>query len=69
MIRNAVSYHICPKCTRAVPAESQELFCSNDGTKLLMACPGCSGLILSPYSQFCSRCGHPYAGSAQQAGN
>ncbi|MBB5295063.1 double zinc ribbon domain-containing protein [Deinococcus metallilatus] len=61
MPRNPVSYHLCPRCGRAVPAQTQEVFCVNDGTRLLTACPGCAQPIRSPYSQFCPRCGQAYA--------
>ncbi|MFC4426426.1 double zinc ribbon domain-containing protein [Deinococcus navajonensis] len=61
MPNTAVSYHLCPQCARAVPAQSGERFCANDGTRLLDACPGCSRAILSPYSHFCPHCGHALA--------
>ncbi|WP_189010200.1 double zinc ribbon domain-containing protein [Deinococcus malanensis] len=68
MPENAVSYHVCPQCARAVPAQAGEQFCPNDGTALLKTCPGCSAPILSPYSQFCTRCARPYAGSLHSTG-
>ena len=64
----AVSYHVCPQCARALPAQSGEQFCPNDGTALLKCCPDCTAPILSPYAQFCTRCARPYAGSVHVMG-
>ncbi len=50
-------YHLCPQCARAVPAQSGELYCVNDGARLLSACPACGAAITSPYSRYCSGCG------------
>ena len=50
-------YHLCPECARAVPAQSGERYCVNDGARLLSACPGCGAAITSPYSRYCSGCG------------
>jgi predicted nucleic acid-binding Zn ribbon protein len=57
MVKELVAYRICPKCARAVPLESGEKFCSNDGTKLLEACASCQAPITTPYARFCSKCG------------
>jgi predicted amidophosphoribosyltransferase len=51
------TYHLCPKCSRAVPSGSREHFCSNDGQRLLEACPGCGRKIASPFARYCSGCG------------
>ena len=65
MATAAVSYRLCPRCFRAVPLESEELFCPNDGEKLLERCPHCAARIKSPYARFCVSCGqalgpHPH---------
>jgi hypothetical protein len=57
MVKERIAYRICLKCARAVPLESNEKFCSNDGEKLLEACPSCQNPITSPYARFCSSCG------------
>ncbi|MFC4638829.1 double zinc ribbon domain-containing protein [Deinococcus hohokamensis] len=68
MSKTALSYHLCPQCARAVPAQSGELFCANDGTKLLTSCPGCARAILSPYWQFCPLCGRALASASVPGG-
>ena len=60
MVKELIAYRICPKCARAVPLESQEFFCSNDGTKLLEACASCQAPITTPYARFCSSCGSEF---------
>lgn len=55
-----VHYHLCPRCFRAVPEAAKEVYCPNDGTLLLTACPNCNAPITSPYSHFCVACGHAY---------
>jgi predicted amidophosphoribosyltransferase len=57
MQNTEATYHLCPKCLRAIPSGSQEHYCSNDGQKLLEACPGCARKITSPFARFCSGCG------------
>lgn len=54
----AVSYRICPVCSRATPSSAGETYCPNDGAKLLQACPGCGAAIGSPFGEFCSACGN-----------
>ncbi|CAN5570810.1 hypothetical protein BH24DEI1_BH24DEI1_14480 [soil metagenome] len=54
-------YRLCPRCFRAVPEAAGEVYCPNDGTRLLAACPACSAPITSPYSRFCVRCGDDFA--------
>jgi membrane protease subunit (stomatin/prohibitin family) len=51
------TYYICPQCDYFSNARLQEKFCSNCGTRLLMACPGCQSTINNPYAKFCSDCG------------
>ncbi len=53
----SVAYKLCPRCFRAVPLESEELHCPNDGEELLERCPHCAARILSPYAHFCVKCG------------
>lgn len=67
MKTSALSYHLCPHCHRAIPAAAGEVYCPNDGTKLLTACPRCLATIASPYSRFCSQCGYNFA-TSQVAG-
>ncbi|MEY4531211.1 MAG: hypothetical protein RLZZ156_1932 [Deinococcota bacterium] len=57
MVKERIAYRICVMCARAVPLGSNEKFCSNDGTKMLEACPSCKSPITSPYARFCSDCG------------
>jgi predicted amidophosphoribosyltransferase len=52
-----ISYYLCPRCQRAVPAASGESYCVNDGAPLLQACNHCDAAITSPYSTFCKACG------------
>ncbi len=52
-----LTYHLCPKCQRVVPAASKEVYCPNDGTNMLTGCSHCETPITSPYSRFCSSCG------------
>lgn len=55
-----VHYHLCPHCLRAVPEAAGEVYCPNDGTPLLSACPHCDAPISSPYARFCVVCGRAY---------
>lgn len=55
-------YRLCPKCARAVPVDSTERYCINDGAKLLESCPRCGTAITSPYARFCGSCGTDYRG-------
>ena len=52
-----LSYLLCPKCQRTLPAASKERYCPNDGSRMLTACPHCNAAITSPYSRFCTACG------------
>jgi hypothetical protein len=56
----SVSYLLCPRCLRAVPRESGERFCPNDGIRLLLACPKCNHPITSPFNHYCTQCGHSF---------
>ncbi len=60
VIKHEVAYRLCCKCARAVPLESDELFCSNDGEKLLEACPKCQARISNPFARFCAVCGKDF---------
>jgi ribosomal protein L24E len=53
-------YHLCPRCYRATPAGLGEVYCPNDGSKLLTNCPRCATSITSPYSRYCTYCGHNF---------
>jgi predicted amidophosphoribosyltransferase len=55
------TYHLCPKCFRAIPSISHEGYCPNDGHKMLRACPQCQSAITSPYARFCGGCGKSLA--------
>jgi predicted amidophosphoribosyltransferase len=50
-------YLICPVCQRSVPSEAGEVYCPNDGSRLLACCPSCNAAITSPYSKYCVSCG------------
>lgn len=54
-----LTYRLCPRCLRAVPAHSGERYCVNDGTLLLETCPACHAPIRSPYARHCAHCGLP----------
>ena len=54
---NRTAYRLCPRCFRAVPLQSLERYCINDGNWLLAACPVCDSPINSPYARFCAVCG------------
>ncbi|WP_423775865.1 double zinc ribbon domain-containing protein [Allomeiothermus silvanus] len=56
----SVTYRLCPRCFRAVPAASEERYCPNDGTPLLLACPRCQAPITSPYARYCVVCGQGF---------
>ncbi len=56
-VSSELSYFVCPRCQRAVPAEAGELYCANDGAPLLQACTYCNAAITSPYNHFCTACG------------
>ena len=55
--RESLRYRLCPRCARAVSAQTEERFCINDGTWLLEHCPLCGAAITSPYARFCGVCG------------
>lgn len=55
-----IFYRICPRCFRGVPAGSSEHYCTNDGTRLIEACPNCKAHISSPYARFCAECGFEF---------
>jgi hypothetical protein len=63
--RNASShklgFKLCPRCGRAIPANSGEKHCINDGEPLLDACPDCATPIMHPYAKHCSNCGCEFA--------
>lgn len=60
-VETALHYRVCPRCARAVPAKSDELYCINDGQKLLETCPRCGSRITSPYARHCAACGYKFA--------
>ncbi len=53
-------YRVCPRCARGVPAKADELYCINDGEKLLEACSRCGARITSPYARHCAACGFKF---------
>lgn len=59
-MRPRAYYHLCVVCGRTIPAVSKELYCINDGSRLLESCPRCQSRITAPYAQFCSKCGFEY---------
>ena len=54
-------YRLCPRCNRAVPSQSQERYCINDGEAMLSQCPKCKTRIKNPYARFCAACGLAFA--------
>ncbi len=53
-------YRLCLECSRAVSVDSKEVYCINDGTLMIEACPRCKTHITSPYAQYCAACGLEY---------
>jgi len=62
------NYKLCLRCLRAVPLESEEFYCSNDGERLLECCPRCAASILSPYAHYCVKCGTPFGAHPARSG-
>lgn len=62
----ALTYRLCPRCLRAVPTQSSERYCANDGTRLLDACPHCHAPITSPFAHYCVGCGRSLSRQAAQ---
>lgn len=62
----ALHYRVCPRCARAVPARVIELYCINDGEKLLETCPSCASRITSPYARHCAVCGFKFADALEK---
>ena len=60
MTAGSLTFRLCPRCGRAVAADTQERFCINDGEPLLERCAHCQAEIHSPYAQYCAGCGHLY---------
>jgi hypothetical protein len=56
-----MGFKLCPRCGRALPVSSNELFCINDGEMLLKSCPVCDTPITHPYAKHCSSCGCEFA--------
>jgi hypothetical protein len=56
-----ITYRLCPRCARAVPGDSRERYCINDGERLLEECGSCHTAITSPYTRFCAGCGLEFA--------
>ena len=63
------TYRLCPRCLRAVPAQSGEHFCINDGEPLLERCPCCGKGITSPFTRYCAACGTPFRTQARGHGH
>jgi hypothetical protein len=59
-VSSIAQYRICPVCSRAVPTESEEHYCINDGVPLLEKCPKCNTKIFSPYTRHCAGCGYAF---------
>jgi uncharacterized C2H2 Zn-finger protein len=62
-----VFYKLCPRCARAVPLQSTERHCINDGEKLLERCPKCEARIASPYARHCGACGFRFAETSHES--
>jgi hypothetical protein len=65
--RGTLHYRLCPRCFRAVQANSSERYCINDGSWLLEQCPLCSAPITNPYARYCATCGLEFAGATETA--
>jgi predicted amidophosphoribosyltransferase len=68
-MKTVVAYHLCPRCFRAVAEIAEEIYCPNDGEKLLVACPRCEAPIALPDSRFCVKCGFDFAPRASVIGS
>lgn len=66
MATGRATYRLCPRCGRAVSATTHEVFCINDGERLLERCLHCQAKIRSPHAQFCSACGVAYVEARAQ---
>lgn len=53
----ALAYRLCPVCGRAVPLNTPERYCINDGAWMLDRCRRCGAGIGSPYARYCPHCG------------
>jgi predicted amidophosphoribosyltransferase len=60
-------YRLCPTCARAVPVRASELYCINDGSQMLEACPRCAHPITAPDARFCPNCGLEYRAAPPSA--
>jgi hypothetical protein len=58
--RKTPRFRLCVHCFRAVPANTNEQYCINDGTPMLEVCPLCNTPISSPYARFCGKCGRDF---------
>ena len=57
----STTYRLCPRCLRAVPRNSRERHCINDGEPLISRCPRCRAPIRNPYARHCAGCGLGFA--------
>ena len=64
--QTSVFFRVCPKCFRAVPGDSHERYCVNDGQRLLEHCPKCETRITNPYGRHCAVCGHHLLQAVQE---
>lgn len=64
-IETALFFLICPRCVRAVPGDSGEGYCINDGERLLERCPGCLVRISNPYGRHCAACGFEFSSASE----
>ena len=60
MSTHPATYHLCPRCGRAVTSSTRELFCINDGSRMLEHCVHCGATITSPHAEYCAMCGQAY---------
>jgi predicted amidophosphoribosyltransferase len=67
--RGTLHYRLCPRCFRAVPANSSERYCINDGSWLLEHCPLCSAPITNPYARYCAGCGLEFSKALSETPN
>lgn len=65
----ALTYRLCPRCSRALPSSSTERYCVNDGAALIDACGACGAAITSPLARYCPQCGKAFADSEAAPGS
>ena len=59
-------FKICPACDYFCLKEEENTFCPYCGEKLLESCPVCGEPIVTPYANYCAKCGSLYPGRKEK---